>query len=109
MSLLVTTEGGRRCAENLGATPHALTAQPVDIGLGPYPVVTLKEARDAALENRRAVWQGRDPRRKKDAGVPTFEEAAEKVIKSASGLMENRVRLAGQVAADVPRLRQSYC
>ena len=54
--------------------------QPVNIGLGPYPVVTLKEARDAALQNRRTVWQGLDPRSKSDARVPTFAEAAEKVI-----------------------------
>lgn len=59
-----------------------IDGMPVDIGLGPYPVVTLGEARDAALDNRRAVWQGRDPKRKKDTRVPTFEEAAEKVIKA---------------------------
>ena len=54
--------------------------QPVNIGLGPYPVVTLKEARDAALQNRRTVWQGLDPRSKSDNRVPTFAEAAEKVL-----------------------------
>ena len=50
------------------------------IGLGPYPVVALEEARSAALANRRAVWNGLDPRNKKDTKVPTFAEAAEKVI-----------------------------
>ena len=48
-----------------------------NIGLGPYPVVTLAEARTKALANRRAITQGRDPR---GEGIPTFEEAAEKVI-----------------------------
>ena len=48
------------------------------LGLGPYPVVTLAEARAKALDNRRAAYAGRDPR---GGGVPTFEAAAEKVIK----------------------------
>ena len=52
--------------------------KPTNVGLGSYPVVTLAEARAKALENRRAVAQGRDPRR--GVGVPTFEEAAETVI-----------------------------
>ena len=69
---------------------------PVDIGLGPYPVVTLKEARDAALKNRRAVWQGRDPRRKKDTRVPTFEEAAEKVIKAHQDSWKSGSELPGR-------------
>lgn len=57
-----------------------IEGKPVNIGLGPYPIVTLKEARDAALQNRRAVWNGLDPRGKEDARVPTFEQAAEKVL-----------------------------
>ena len=47
------------------------------VGLGSYPVVTLAQARQRALENRRAAEQGRDPR---GEGVPTFEQAAERVI-----------------------------
>ena len=53
-----------------------------NIGLGPYPLVTLKEARDKALDNRRAVEKGGDPRRQRVSNdVPTFAEAAETVIK----------------------------
>lgn len=48
------------------------------LGLGPYPVVTLAEARAKALDNRRVAHAGRDPR---GGGVPTFEAAAKKVIK----------------------------
>ena len=51
----------------------------VNLGLGIYPIVTLAEAREKALANRRAVAQGRDPRHK-PAAIPTFAEAAEKVI-----------------------------
>ena len=55
----------------------ALHGRRTNIGLGSYPVVTLAEARAKALENRRAVEQGRDPR---GEGVPTVQAAAEKVI-----------------------------
>ena len=54
-----------------------INGRPVNVGLGSWPIVSLKEAREAALENRRAVEQGRDPR---GGGIPTFEQAAEKVI-----------------------------
>ena len=39
-----------------------ISGKPVSIGLGSFPIVTLVEARKAALENRRALAQGHDPR-----------------------------------------------
>ncbi len=48
-----------------------------NIGLGAWPIVTLAEARRKAIENRRAIEQGKDPR---GGGVPTFEQAVENVI-----------------------------
>ncbi len=50
-----------------------------NLGLGSYPLVSLAEAREKALENRRATAQGRDPRRERAA--VTFEALAEKVIR----------------------------
>ena len=47
------------------------------IGLGPYPEVTLAEARQKALDNSRGVRLGQDPRGR---GVPTFGEAAKRTI-----------------------------
>ena len=47
------------------------------LGLGPYPEVTLAEARRKALDNSRMVRQGRDPRGR---GVPTFAKAARRTI-----------------------------
>ena len=47
------------------------------IGLGPYPEVTLAEARQKALDNSRMVRHGKDPRGR---GVPTFAEAAKRTI-----------------------------
>ena len=55
--------------------------------------MTLREAREKALENRRAVHWGHDPR---DAGVPTFEAAVEKVIAIHSPTWKNPSRMAGQ-------------
>ena len=61
-----------------------------DIGLGPYPAVSLARAREIARDNRSAVAQGRDPvaekREAREAGlrrapsIPTFAEAAARVI-----------------------------
>ena len=48
-----------------------------NVGLGAYPIVSLAEARKAALANRRDIAQGRDPR---TGGIPTFAEALDKVI-----------------------------
>ena len=79
LSLMVKprAEGGWRKS---WAQRLIIDGHPVNVGLGPYPVVSLKEAREAALANRRSVWNGLDPRSKKETKVPTFAEAAEKVI-----------------------------
>ena len=58
-----------------------LHGRPANIGLGAWPVVSLDEARDRALRNRRAVSRGEDPREKPRSVVaPTFAEAVEKTI-----------------------------
>ena len=54
-----------------------IAGKPFNIGLSQYPLITLQEARAAALSNARAVKQGRDPRA---CQMPTFAEAVEKVI-----------------------------
>ena len=53
-----------------------INGKPTSIGLGSYPIVTLAEARQAALENRRAVARGHDPRK----SIPTLAEASERVL-----------------------------
>ena len=53
-----------------------INGKPASIGLGSYPIVTLAEARQAALENRRAVARVHDPRN----SIPTLAEASEKVL-----------------------------
>lgn len=51
----------------------------VDLGLGGYPYTSLREARQAAFDHRKLARAGGDPRALKRS-VPTFAEAAEKVI-----------------------------
>ena len=77
LSLLVRPTASGRLSKTW-AQRLRINGKPVNVGLGSWPIVSLKEAREAALENRRAVEQGRDPR---SGGVPTFEQAAERVIK----------------------------
>ena len=55
-----------------------INGRPTYRGLGPYPLVSLAEARKLALENARELRAGRDPWAA--ARVPTFEQAAERVI-----------------------------
>ncbi len=56
-----------------------------DLGLGAWPDVTLSAARDSALEARRWLRAGRDPRierERKEQVIPTFDEAVEKHVDS---------------------------
>ena len=85
-----------------------------DIGLGPVALVTLREARGAALENRRDAYRGIDPtgRRRKARAVPTFREAAGRTFaayrgrwrseKTARGWDQQLERYAYPVLADLP-------
>ena len=66
------------------------------IGLGPYPEVTLAEARQKALDNSRMVRLDRDPRGR---GVPTFAEAAERTIELHRDAWKAGSPLAGQWAS----------
>ena len=50
-----------------------------NIGLGPFPIVTIQEAREKALENRRMLFHGENPiAEKRSSNIPTFKDAATK-------------------------------
>ena len=53
--------------------------KPTNVGLGSYPLVTLAEARAAALANARDVRSGRDPRMARKQ-IPTLAQTLEAVI-----------------------------
>ena len=54
-----------------------ISGRTTTLGLGSFPVVSLAQARAKALECRRAVEQGKDPRARE---IPTFAQATEEVI-----------------------------
>ena len=64
-----------------------INGKPCNVGLGPFPIVNLAEAREAALENARAVYRGHDPR--KGAATPSFDKAAEIVIEIHASTWRN--------------------
>ena len=51
--------------------------KPINMGLGTYPAVSLKEARKKAAANAKIGAKGDDPRDARK-GIPTFGEAAKK-------------------------------
>ena len=71
--LLVTPGGAKIWKQRI-----AVNGRRQELGLGPYPVVTLAKAREAALENRRMVRDGLNPKveRRRARGIPTFAELA---------------------------------
>ena len=61
-----------------------------DIGLGPFELVSLAEARIKAWENRRAVFEGRDPlAERRQAKAPTFREAAARTLEGLRSQWRN--------------------
>lgn len=83
LTLRVEKSGSKRWVQRM-----TVGGKQRNIGLGGYPAVGLKEARDAALDNLTAIRQGLDPIAEKKAAreyaqrpsTPTFAQAAEQVI-----------------------------
>ena len=71
---LFVTPGGAKCWKQR----ITVNGRRQELGLGPYPVVTLREAREAALANLRMVRAGLNPKveRRRTRGIPTFAELA---------------------------------
>ena len=67
-----------------------------DVGLGPWPAVSLAKARRRAFENRVAIADGRDPLAEKHkAAVPTFRQAAERTFEAHKVRWRNARHAAG--------------
>lgn len=61
-----------------------------EMGLGPYPAITLAKARALAGEARTAVAEGRDPlAEKRREAEPTFAETADQFLESMRGQWRN--------------------
>lgn len=77
LNLRVDPSGARRWVQRL-----VIRGKPRTLGLGGYPLVSLKEAREKALANRKLAREGGDPlaEKRKARTTPTFAEAATRVI-----------------------------
>ena len=72
--LVVTPGGSKQWVQRV-----TIGGKSTDLGLGGYPLVSLREAREKAQVNRKLARSGSDPRMVQRS-VPTFAEAAGKVI-----------------------------
>ena len=79
LSLLVKPQTSNGRTSRTWSQRLRVNGQIVNVGLGSFPVVTLSQARDKALENKRTLAEGVDPRNSA-ASMPSFEEIADKVI-----------------------------
>ena len=74
--LLIDQRGNKRWIQRL-----TIRGSRTDLGLGSYPLVSLVEARERAFATLKLAREGGDPRAEKRREVmPTFAEAAQKVI-----------------------------
>ncbi len=90
LRLIVSTSGARSWILR-----YQLNGRRRDMGLGGYPEITLKIARELALEARRNAKLGTDPiearnsARKSNRRIPTFREVAGPVIVDAQAKTSN--------------------
>ena len=81
LALLVQPTGSRSWIQRLKVKDGPF----VTLGLGGYPLVSLREARQMAFENRRLSRQGINPKSPK---MPTFKEVA-----AGMGARKDQIRL----------------
>jgi len=94
LRLRVTAAGAKAWTQRL-----TILGKRRDLGLGSYPEVTLEEARELALENRRTARKGGNP----VANLITFREAADQTLAlDAPSWRSERMR------ADIARLLERY-
>ena len=85
LSLLVRETANGRLSKTWSQRVR-VNGKVTNLGLGNFPLVTLAEARERALENRREIEHGKDPR---TPPVPTFEQAARAVWENLAGTWKN--------------------
>ena len=79
--LVVAPRGSKSWVQRL-----AVDGKRRDIGLGGWPLTSLREARDRAFANRKLARDGGDPLvARRRAGVPTFEQAAARTFEANRG------------------------
>ena len=107
--LRVDTQGRKRWVQRVKVKNGPLR----HLGLGPFPVVTLAEAREAVLANRKMARLGIDPletkrqereERERAESVVTFSEAAEQVISLRRPTWKNAKHAASGALLSTPTL-----
>lgn len=74
LNLLVKPSGAKSWVQRI-----SIAGKMVSLGLGPLDLVSIEDARFKAIENRKLVRDGGDPRvGSRDMKIPTFEQAAVK-------------------------------
>ena len=65
-----------------------------ELGLGSVALVSLAEAREQALANRKLAREGGDPlaEKRRSVGIPTFAEAARRVVEQKRAGWRSRVQ-----------------
>lgn len=80
LNLLVKPTGAKSWVQRV----H-IDGKPVSLGLGPVDLVSLAEARDQAIDNRRLILRGGDPREaRRKTRIPTFAEVTAQAHESMS-------------------------
>ena len=69
-----------------------LGGKPRNVGIGPFPLVSLAEAREIAIDNARLARSGKHP---KEHAVPTFAAAAANAIASRGFQSKSTARFVG--------------
>ena len=82
-----------------------INGRATNLGLGSFPVVGLATARERALDNRRKIEQGIDPRITENP-TPTVADALEAVIEGRSASWKNGGRSAEILAQQRPQPRR---
>lgn len=80
LALRVKPSGYKQCIQRL-----FVHGKRRELGLGPARLVTLAEARHAALAKRKVARRDGDPRTTRRSHLPTFEQAAVKVFARHAG------------------------
>lgn len=77
LMLAVSSSGAKRWMQRIVILGHRR-----DLGLGSYPLISLKEAREKAEQNRKMARSGGDPlaEKRRENEIPTFEVAAERYL-----------------------------
>ena len=73
---LIDSAGRRRWVQRI-----SINGRQADLGLGSIDLIPLRDARQRAADNRRIVYDGGDPRRKRTS-APTFREAARQTLEA---------------------------